>query len=92
MAKKERFTLKDAEMIGRVIGIDWKKSKFGVKEFWMGLHVELEHGRRDPITNITNDDPVLTGKIALAHLNEFAYYYKMLEKMEKTREKARRKG
>jgi len=91
MTKKEHFSLKDAEMIGRAIGIDWKKSKFGVKEFWIGLHVELEHGRRDPVTNVTNDDPVMTGKISLAHLNEFADYYARLEKMEKEAERSRKK-
>ena len=89
--KKEHFNMKEAETIGRAIGIDWKKSKFNVKEFWMGIHVELEHGRRDPVTNVTNDDPIMTGKIALAHLNEFADYYKRLEKMEKEAEKAHRK-
>lgn len=75
--------MKDAEMIGRALGIEWKKSKFGVKEFWKGIHVELEHGSKDPITNITNDDPVLTGKITLAHLKEFPDYYKRLEKMKR---------
>ena len=53
----------------------------------MGLDVELEHGKRDPITNVTNDDPILTGKIALAHLNEFSDYYKRLKDMEEKAEK-----
>jgi len=53
----------------------------------MGLDVELEHGKRDPITNVTNDDPILTGKIALAHLNEFPDYYKRLKDMEEKAEK-----
>jgi len=48
----------------------------------MGLDVELEHGQADPRTNITNDDPILTGKIALAHLNEIADYYTRLYRME----------
>jgi hypothetical protein len=47
------------------------------------LDVELEHGLVDPSTNVTGDDPILTGKIALAHLNEFADYYTRLEKMER---------
>ncbi|NYZ79525.1 hypothetical protein H0N99_05245 [Candidatus Micrarchaeota archaeon] len=89
--KKEHFTMRDAEMIGRAIGIDWKKSKFDVREFWVGIHVELEHGRRDPVTNVTNDDPIMTGKIALAHLNEFPGYYKRLKKMKKEAEKAYKK-
>jgi hypothetical protein len=48
----------------------------------MGLEVELEHGRRDPATNVSDDDEIITGKIALAHLNEFPDYYTRLEKME----------
>ena len=51
-------------------------------EFRKGLEVELEHGTRDPQTNVTNDDMVLTGKIALAHLKEVPDYYSRLEKME----------
>ena len=46
------------------------------------LDVELEHGLRDPSTNVTGDDPILTGKIALAHLKELADYYTRLAKME----------
>jgi hypothetical protein len=78
-------------MIGRAIGIDWKKSKFDVKEFWAGIHVELEHGRSDAVTNVTNDDPIMTGKIALAHLREFPDYYRRLEKIRKRAEKTHRK-
>ena len=48
----------------------------------MGLGIELEHGRRDPATNVTNDDPVVTGKIALAHLRELPDYYTRLADME----------
>ena len=46
------------------------------------MDVELEHGLHDPLTNVTDDDPVVTGKIALAHLNEFPDYYTRLEQME----------
>jgi len=46
------------------------------------MDVELEHGLRDPSTNVTGDDAVTTGKIALAHLNEFPDYYTRLERME----------
>jgi hypothetical protein len=53
-----------------------------VEQFRIGLDVELEHGRQDPDTNVTNDDPITTGKIALAHLREFADYYTRLERME----------
>jgi Protein of unknown function (DUF5661) len=57
----------------------------------MGLDVELEHGLRDPSTDVTGDAPVLTGKIALAHLNEFADYYTRLGKMEREAEEAHRR-
>ena len=60
--------------------IDW--SKFDVEQFRMGLDVELEHGKRDSEYNVTQDDELLTGKIALAHLNEFPDYYTRLQKME----------
>jgi len=46
------------------------------------MNVELEHGLRDPSTNVSNDDPMITGKIALAHLNEIPDYYDRLERME----------
>ena len=48
----------------------------------MGLGVELEHGRRDPETDVTGDDPLTTGKIALAHLREIPDYYTRLAAME----------
>ena len=82
MGVARRFTADEARRIGAAIGIDWSKSPFDVEQFRMGLEVELEHGRRDPRTDVTHDDPVLTGKIALAHLNEFADYYTRLDKME----------
>ena len=80
MENKKNFTIEDAKRIGEAIGIDWKK--FDVEQFRMGLNVELEHGLVDSRTNVTNDDEIMTGKIALAHLNEFPDYYTRLEKME----------
>ena len=74
------FSKKEAQEIGNKLGIDW--SKVDLDEFVMGLAVELEHGSRDPRTNVTNDDPLLTGKIAWAHLNELPDYYTRLKKME----------
>jgi hypothetical protein len=76
----DRFTRTDALHIGTQLGIDWRR--VDVEEFVAGLNVELEHGRRDPATNLTNDDPLLTGKIALAHLTELPDYYSRLAKME----------
>jgi len=80
MTNKEKFATEDAKRIGEQLGIDW--SKFDVEQFRMGLDVELEHGLIDPKTNITDDDEIMTGKIALAHLNEFVDYYTRLDKME----------
>ncbi len=74
------FSTDEAKLIGEKIGIDW--SKFDLEQFRKGMDVELEHGKRDQKTNITNDDPLQTGKITLAHLNEFPDYYTRLEKME----------
>jgi len=82
---KKNFTSEEAKKIGEILGIDWKK--FDVEQFRMGMDVELEHGLRDPQTNVTDDDPLMTGKIALAHLNEFPDYYTRLEKLEKEAEK-----
>lgn len=81
---KAVFTQEQAKEIGEKLGIDW--SKFDVEQFRMGLDVELEHGLVDPNTNVTNDDPILTGKIALAHLNEYPDYYTRLSKMEEEAE------
>jgi len=94
MPVSKYFATKDAERIGKELGIDWSKSKFDVEQFRMGLDVELEHGERNPVTNVTHDDPILTGKIALAHLNEFPDYYTRLYKMEKEAEQLheKRKG
>jgi Protein of unknown function (DUF5661) len=72
--------IEEAKRIGEALGIDW--SKFDVEQFRMRLNVELEHGKRDSSTNVTQNDEVLTGKIALAHLNEFPDYHTRLQKME----------
>jgi len=76
----KHFSMEEAKQIGNDLGIDWEK--FDVKQFQMGLEVELEHGTIDPKTNVTNDAPLLTGKIALAHLKEIPDYYNRLLKME----------
>jgi hypothetical protein len=82
MEQHRGFSTDEARRIGERIGIDWDRSEFDVEQFRMGLGVELEHGRRDPTTNVSDDDEVTTGKIARAHLNEFPDYYTRLEKME----------
>ena len=77
-----RFTIVRAREIGTSIGIDWTSSPFDVDQFRAGLEVELEHGAHDPETNVTGDDPILTGKIAWAHLKELPDYYTRLALME----------
>jgi hypothetical protein len=84
MSPKKHFTTEQAREIGNKLGIDWKR--FDVEQFRMGLDVELEHGIHDSSTNVTGDDPILTGKIALAHLKEIADYYTRLQKMERDAE------
>jgi hypothetical protein len=89
------FSIEEARQIGERIGIDWGRSAFDVEQFRMGLGVELEHGRRDPATNVSDDDEVTTGKIARAHLNEFPDYYTRLAAMEAEAERywsERRRG
>ena len=61
------FSTEEACQIGEEIGIDWTAAAYSVEEFRAGLDVELEHGLHDPKTNVTNDDPHVTGKIARAH-------------------------
>ena len=78
---KKEFTKEQARQIGDNLGIDW--DVIDIEEFRMGLEVEMEHGSRNSETNVTNDDEIVTGKIAWAHLNEFADYYTRLDKMEK---------
>ncbi|MDD5594173.1 MAG: hypothetical protein PHG97_05495 [Candidatus Margulisbacteria bacterium] len=85
MSGKKHFSAEEAKGIGDKIGIKW--DKFDVDQFRRGMDVELEHGLIDPAINVTNDDPVITGKIALAHLNEFPDYYDRLEKMEEEADK-----
>jgi len=87
MSVRQGFSSVEARQIGEAIGIDWGTAPFDVEQFRRGVDVELEHGLRDPMTNVTDDDPLMTGKIALAHLNEFADYYTRLDQME---EEARR--
>ncbi len=79
------MTAEEAKSVGESLDIDW--SKFNVEQFRMGMDVELEHGLISAHTNVTNDDPIITGKIALAHLNEFSDYYTRLAGMEEAADK-----
>ena len=82
MSAPHSFTADQARSVGESIGIDWASAPFDLEQFRRGMDVELEHGTHDPATDVTGDDPIVTGKIALAHLNEFADYYTRLERME----------
>jgi hypothetical protein len=80
MANKRQIDAEEARKVGASLGLDW--TKVDLQQFRRGLEVELEHGARDPETNVTNDDLALTGKIAWAHLKEFPDYYSRLDKLE----------
>jgi len=72
--------LDEALRIGEILEIDW--SQYSMLEFIVGYVIELEHGTKYPRWNITNDDPIMTAKIALAHLEELPDYYTRPQKME----------
>jgi hypothetical protein len=84
MSGKRKFTVEEAKRIGDRLGIDW--TVIPLEEFRVGLSIELEHGTHDPETDVTGDDELTTGKIALAHLREFPDYYTRLEKLEEEAE------
>ena len=90
MTATTSFTPEEAQAVGLQIGIDWRTAPFDLEQFRQGMDVELEHGFRDAQTDVTGGDPVLTGKIALAHLKEFPDYYTRLAKMEREAEQAAR--
>jgi len=80
VAEERRTTLEEARRVGDAIGVNWEQ--FDLEQFRAGMDVELEHGSHDPQTDVTGDDPIITGKIALAHMKEFPDYYERLERME----------
>ena len=80
MTSKRQIDVEEARKVGTALGMDW--TKVDPEKFRRGLEVELEHGARDPETNVTNDELTLTGKIAWAHLKEFPDYYARLDKLE----------
>ena len=80
MTEEKRTSMEEARRVGDEIGVDW--DRFDLEQFRRGMDVEFEHGSHDPQTNVTGDDPIVTGKIALAHMKEFPDYYERLERME----------
>jgi Protein of unknown function (DUF5661) len=80
MTEKRRTTIEEARRVGDEIGVDW--DRFDLEQFRAGMDVEFEHGSHDTQTDVTHDDPIVTGKIALAHMKEFPDYYERLQRME----------
>ena len=80
MSHPHHYEVDEAKRLGDKLGVDWKSIE--VEQFRKGVEVEFEHGSSDPQTNVTNDDPMLTGKIAWAHLKEIPDYYDRLKEME----------
>lgn len=80
MSTKQKFSIEEARAIGTRLGLDW--ARIDLEQFRRGLEIELEHGARDADTDVTHDDPVLTGKIAWAHLKEIKDYYTRLDRLE----------
>lgn len=78
-----KFTEDDARRIAHRIGLNWAMVRFTLKDFTNGVNIEMEHGSRDWETNVTDDDPEMTGRIAWAHLKEFPDYYDRLAVMER---------
>jgi hypothetical protein len=93
MGEPRRTTIEEAKRVGDEIGVEW--DRFQLEQFRAGMDVEFEHGTHDPQTDVTGDDPIVTGKIALAHMKEFPDYYERLERMEREAEQywaAKRSG
>jgi hypothetical protein len=80
MGVEQVTAIEEARRVGDLLGMDW--AIYDLEQFRRGMDVEFEHGSRDPQTDVTHDDPVLTGKIALAHMKEFPDYYERLARME----------
>ena len=79
---RSTFNIDEAGEVASQLGITFDSEQFDLEQFRMGMNVELEHGSRDPQTNVTGDDPLTTGKISLAHLREMPDYYTRLAAME----------
>ena len=83
ISTKKSFSRDEALAVATELGMDFEALKYDLEQFRMGMDVELEHGLRSPKTDVTGDDSILTGKIALAHLNEFPDYYTRLAVLER---------
>jgi APA family basic amino acid/polyamine antiporter len=81
MTRKTAITDQDAQAVADQLRIDFRAAEFDLEQFRAGLEVELQHGRVDPDTNVTDDDLFVTGRLVLAHLNEIPDYYSRLKVM-----------
>ena len=80
MLEKAEVLRKEAEAILAELAVG--EMEITIEDFQLGLEVELEHGTRFPEANVTNNHPILTGKIVLAHFKESLDYYQRLEVTE----------
>lgn len=78
--KKPNVKVKEAGIILKIVNI--KKMPIILEDFRMGLEVELEHGTMFDDANVTNNHPILTGMIVLAHMKETLDYYERLDVAE----------
>ena len=78
--EKGEVSSQDARVI--LAEVNTKGMQIDPEDFRLGLEVELEHGMRFNDANVTNNHPILTGRIVLAHLKESLDYYKRLEVAE----------
>ncbi|MCL2707241.1 MAG: hypothetical protein FWE97_03675 [Dehalococcoidia bacterium] len=79
---RKSFTIEQAKEAADELGMSFEK--WDVEEFCKGLNLELEHGTVDPSTDITNDDPLVIGKLAWAHLKKIPDFYSRLAEMKKS--------
>jgi hypothetical protein len=82
--RDHRTSSEEARRVGDAIGVDW--ARFELEQFRAGMDVSTSTASHDPQTDVTGDDPIVTGKIALAHMKEFPDYYERLERMEREAE------
>jgi hypothetical protein len=80
LLKKAEVLPEEAEKI--LVELETGEMKISLEDFKLGLEVELEHGIRFPEANVTNNHPILTGKIVLAHFKESLDYYQRLDLAE----------
>jgi len=86
MSTSRQFDAKEVARIANILGV---ADEVDLEQLRRGMAIELEHGRRDSLTDVTGDEPLITAKIALAHLREIPDYYDRLARMG---ERAFRRG